>query len=343
MVLAAVVANYIATAEPVGSRTISKQGSVGVSPATVRNVMADLEEMGFLRQPHVSAGRVPTSQGLRYYVDQVLQVRELDQQVKEQIRGALDRREVGDLGDVLKAASQALSNISRQVAVVAAPNPEHEVFRHMEFILLEPGLILAVFVSRAGAVQNRIIQAEPTLKQEHLDKFTRYLNDLLAELTLSEVRERVAHEMAREKVRFDLVLAKALELGKKALEQGESGVVFIEGQTNLMGLPEFSDMTSLRRIFQAFEEKSTLLRLLEKATLAQGLQIFLGPDDQLDGLEGLGAVASAYGGSSSGSGALAVIGPKRMDYSKVIPVVDYTARLVSRILDGREDAAGPGE
>ncbi len=335
-ILAAVIANYITTAEPVGSRTISKQGAVGVSPATIRNVMADLEEMGYLRQPHVSAGRVPTSLGLRFYVDSILQVRELDEQVKAQIRGALEARKVQDLGEVLKAASQALSNISQQVAVVAAPNPEHEVFRHIEFILLEAGLILVVLVSKGGAVQNRIIQAEHDLKQDDLDKFTRYLNELLADLTLSQVKERVAQEMAREKVRFDVVLSRALRLGQKALEQGGDGDLFIQGQTNLMGLPEFRDMESLRRIFRAFEEKSTLLRLLEKAVAAQGLQIFMGPDNQLEGLEGLTAVTSSYGGDQHVQGALGVIGPTRMDYSKVIPIVDYTARLVSRILEERE-------
>jgi len=335
-VLAAVIANYITTAEPVGSRTISRQGGVGVSPATVRNVMADLEEMGYLRQPHVSAGRVPTSLGLRFYVDSILRVRELDAQVKGQIRQALESRKVQDLGEVLKAASQALSNMSQQVAVVAAPNPEHEVFRHMEFILLDAGLILAVFVSKGGAVQNRIIQTEQNIIQDDLDKFTRYLNELLAELTLSQVKERVAQEMAREKIRFDVVLSRALSLGKRALEQDADGDLFIEGQTNLMGLPEFKDMASLRRIFQAFEEKSTLLRLLEKTVNAQGLQIYMGPDNQLEGLEGLTIVTSSYGGEDSTLGALGIIGPTRMDYSKIIPIVDYTARMVSRILEERE-------
>lgn len=335
-VLASVIANYITTAVPVGSRTISKQGGVGVSPATVRNVMADLEEMGYLRQPHVSAGRVPTSLGLRFYVDSILQVRELDEQVKAQIRQALEARKVQDLGEVLKAASQALSNMSQQVAVVAAPNPEHEVFRHMEFILLDAGLILVVFVSKGGAVQNRIIQAEQDIHQEDLEKFTRYLNELLAELTLSQVKDRVAQEMAREKIRFDVVLSRALSLGKRALEQDADGDLFIEGQTNLMGLPEFKDMASLRRIFQAFEEKSILLRLLEKTVTAQGLQIYMGSDDQLEELEGLTVVTSSYGGEDSSLGALGIIGPTRMDYSKIIPIVDYTARLVSRILEERE-------
>ena len=334
-ILAAVIANYVKTAEPVGSRTISKLDQIRVSPATVRNVMADLEEMGYLIQPHTSAGRVPTSLGLRFYVDSILELRELDGPAKERIKQELKDLEVKDVTDVLRATGRALSSLSRQVAVVAAPSPEQGVFRHMEFILLNPGLILVVFVSKAGVVQNRFIEAEPDLTQEDLDKYTRYLNELLADLTLREVASRVTEEMAREKIRFDAVLSRALRLGQKALGAESGGEVFIEGRTNLMDAPEFSDMARLRQIFVAFEEKSTLLRLLEKSMLAQGVQIFIGSESELAGLDGLTAITSPYGADDSPVGALGVVGPTRMDYSKVIPMVDYTARLVSRILNER--------
>jgi heat-inducible transcriptional repressor len=336
LILSAVIANYIATAEPVGSRTISRLTGIAVSPATIRNVMADLEEMGFLIQPHVSAGRVPTSHGLRFYVDSILQVRELDLQAKEQIRQALKQEQLLDVREVLKAASRSLSLISQQAAVVAAPPPEQEVFRHMEFVLLRPGLILVVFVARSGGVQNRIIEAETDLSQEDLDKFTRYLNDLLADLNLSEVKERVAREMAREKVRFDRVLSRALRLGQEGLPGGGASDVYLDGQTNLMGAPEFANVARLRLIFRAFEEKSTLLRLLEKSLVAPGVQLFIGAESDLAGLEGLTAVTASYGGDNTPLGALGVIGPTRMDYSKVIPIVDYTAQLVSRILGARD-------
>ena len=334
-VLAAVIANYVRTAEPVGSRTISKLENIHVSPATVRNVMADLEEMGYLVQPHTSAGRVPTSFGLRFYVDSILKVRELDSPAKEQIKRELKDLEVKDVTDVLKATGRALSGLSRQVAVVAAPSPEQGVFKHMEFILLNPGLILVVFVSKAGVVQNRFIEADPDLTQDDLDKYTRYLNELLADLTLKQVADRVTEEMAREKISFDAVLGKALRLGQKALGAEQGGEVFIEGRTNLMDAPEFSDIARLRQIFMAFEEKSTLLRLLEKSMLAQGVQIFIGSESDLAGLDGLTAITSPYGGGDDPVGALGVVGPTRMDYSKVIPMVDYTARLVSRILNER--------
>ncbi|MGD9123898.1 MAG: heat-inducible transcriptional repressor HrcA [Desulfarculaceae bacterium] len=335
VVLAAVISNFIKTAGPVGSRTIAKLDDIDISPATIRNVMADLEDLGLLRQPHVSAGRVPTQEGLRFYVDSILEVRELNKRAKAQIRQALSLQDFNDVNEVLKSTSKTLSGLSQQVAVVAAPGPEKEVFRHIEFILLKPGLILVVFVSMGGAAQNRIIESETDLTQEDLDKFTRYLNDLLADLTLSEVRERVAAEMAQEKVRFNTVLSRALKLGQKALGDGKEGDLFIEGQTNLMVAPEFNDVARLRQIFRAFEEKSTLLRLLEKAILAQGVQLFIGAESDLAELEGLSIVTSSYGGDKAPLGALGVIGPTRMDYSKVIPMVDYTAKLVSRILDER--------
>ncbi len=336
-ILAAVIAHYIVTAEPVGSRTIAKQSTLNVSPATIRNVMADLEDLGLLAQPHVSAGRVPTKQGLKFYVESILKVGEPDQQLKAQIRQAMEQEPVRDSNDILKAAGRALSLISRQVSVVAAPNPEHEIIKHLEFILLQPGLILVIFVLGQGGVQNRVIPAEPELSQDDLDKFTKYLNSLLVDLTLVEVKERVAREMAREKVRFDRVLGRALTLGKRALEAPVDGEVFIEGRTNLMDAPEFADVARLRQIFKAFEEKSTLLRLLEKAMLAQGVQIFIGAeDDEMGPLEGLTAVTASYGEDKGTRGALGVLGPTRMDYSRVIPVVDYTARLVSRFLDQKE-------
>ena len=219
---------------------------------------------------------------------------------------------------------------------MAVPSPEQEVFRHMEFVRLAPGLILVVLVSKAGGVQNRIIEAEEDIAQEELDRYTRYLNDLLADLTLrSQVKQRVAQEMASERNRFDTVLSRALTLGKQALDNRSEGELLIDGQTNLMDQPEFKDVVRLRGIFQAFEEKSTLLRLLDKALTAQGVRLLIGSESDLAELDGLSVVTSPYGEKASPPGALGVIGPTRMDYSKVIPMVDFTARLVSRILDQR--------
>lgn len=334
-ILAAVIASYTSTAEPVGSASIASQPGIEVSPATVRNVMAQLEDMGYLTQPHVSAGRMPTAKGLRLYVDSILRVQGLDQQIKEKLKETLGEQKGADTAEVLKATTRTLSELSMQVAVVAAPGPRQEVFRHMEFILLSPGLIMVVLVSKAGVVQNRVIEAEPSMGQEDLDKYTRYLNDLLADLTLIEVKDRIVSELARERARFDNLMRQALTLGQKALRDEAGGDIYIEGQSNLIGAPEFSDLDLLRQIFLAFDEKSTLLRLLEKALLAHGVQIFIGSESEMAGLGELTIVSSPYGKDESPLGALAVVGPTRMDYSRVIPIVDYTARLVTRILEKR--------
>lgn len=341
LILSAVIAHYIATAEPVGSRTVSEIRSVKLSPATIRNVMADLEEKGYLNQPHVSAGRIPTPKGMRFYVNSIVTLGELDEGVKTQMRRALAAQPRQEIKDVLQATGRALSGMSRQTAVLAVVVPETDIFQHMEFVLLRPGLALVVFVSREGGVQNRVVEADHDLTQDDLDKFTRYLNELLADLTLSQVKERLAREMAREKVRFDRVLGRALQLGQMALPGRRGGDLFVEGQLNLMQAPEFADVAKLRHIFQAFEEKSTLLRLLEKTMAAPGVQIFIDEENEVDGLEGLTAVTASYGGQERPAGALGVIGPTRMDYSQVIPIVDFTARLVSRVLKTRDaDEAG---
>jgi heat-inducible transcriptional repressor len=341
LILSAMIAHYIATAEPVGSRTISKLKSVKLSPASIRNVMADLEEMGYLNQPHVSAGRVPTPKGMRFYVNSIVTLGELDETAQAQMRRALAAQPRHEIKGVLKATGRALSGMSRQTAVVAVAVPETDIFEHMEFVLLRPGLILVVFISREGGVQNRVVETGNDLSQDDLDNFTRYLNELLTDLTLTQVKERLAREMAREKVRFDQVISRALRLGQMALPGPRGGNVYVEGQLNLMQAPEFADVARLRQIFQAFEEKSTLLRLLEKTMAAPGVQVFIDQESEVDGLEGLTAVTASYGGQEKPAGALGVIGPMRMDYSHVIPIVDFTARLVSCILEtGDQSATG---
>ena len=334
-VLEAVISTYIARAEPVGSSALAGLGGLNVSSATIRKVMGQLEDLGFLAQPHTSAGRIPTQDGLRFYLDSILQVKELDQEAKDLIRLNLTQPDVQEVGELLKRVSRGLSALSRQVAVVAAPNPEQEVFKHIELILLHPGLILVVLVAVSGVVQNRVITGPLELGQEDLDKFTRYLNELLAELTFSEMKKRIARELDQEQVRLDALTSQALELGRMAVEGGGQCDVYIEGQTNLMDAPEFAEVSALRKVFEALEEKTTLLNLLEKSQAARGVQIFIGADSEMAGLGDLAAITSSYGGEGRSLGALGIIGPTRMDYSRVIPVVDYTARLVSEILKNR--------
>ncbi len=332
-ILQAVILDYIETAEPVGSRIISKKYDLALSPATIRNVMADLEEVGLLTQPHTSAGRIPTEFGLRLYVDSILKVKSLSKREKETIRERF-KGPGHDLANILKEASRVLSTASKHVGVVLAPTLSTAILKHIEFLKLRDDLILVVFISKSGIIQHKMVELEEDLTHEELDKFSRYLDDLLGDLTLSELREKIIEEMEKEKTAFDEMLSKALKLSKTALQDDtvEEKDVYIEGQANILNYPEFSDIETMRTIFRALEEKSIIIRLLDKSTSNLGVQTFIGSENELIGIEGCSIVISSYTKGSDTLGRLGVIGPTRMDYSKVIPLVDYTARLVGEAL-----------
>lgn len=332
-ILSAVILDYIETAEPVGSRTISKKYDLALSPATIRNVMADLEELGLLTQPHTSAGRIPTEFGLRLYVDSILKVRNLSGREKEIIRERFKEPGHG-VANILKEASRILSTASQHVGVVLAPTFSTAILKHIEFLKLRDDLILVVFISKSGIVQHKMVEVAEDLTQEELGKFSRYLDDLLGDVTLSELREKILEEMKKEKTVFDEMLSKALKLSKTALQDDmvEEKDVYIEGQANILNYPEFSDIETMRTIFRALEGKSIIIKLLDKSICNAGVQIFIGSENELIGIESCSIVTSSYVKGSDTLGILGVIGPTRMDYSKVIPLVDYTARIVGEAL-----------
>ncbi len=332
-ILQAVILDYIETAEPVGSRTISKKHGLNLSPATIRNVMADLEEMGFLTQPHTSAGRVPTEYGLRFYVDSILKLKSLSQAEKERIRGRFKGASL-DVASILRETSKILSIVSGQIGVVLAPRFSTTVLKHIEFVRLRNRLILVILISRSGIVQHRMIQIDEDLSQEELDRFSRYLDEILTDLTLVEVKEKILEEIEKEKITFDSILSKALKLSKRAFQNGveEPKDIYIEGQANILNYPELLDIETMRAMFKAFEEKHIIIKLLDKSMSATGVQTFIGSENELIGVEGCSVVTSPYTKGSDALGTLGVIGPTRMDYSRVIPLVGYTARLVSEFL-----------
>ena len=323
---------YIHTGFPVGSQTLARKGGIDLSPATLRNVMGELEEMGYLLQPHVSAGRVPTEQALRFYVDSILEVRNLSRAEKERIRQHYTYTE-GELTDLLKETSQILSAISKNISVVVIPKFIYTVFKLIEFINVSRNRILVIFVSENGVVQNKIVDVEKDIAQADLDKYARYLNELLKGLTLQEARKKLIEEMQKEKNRYDLLCAKALALSKKALETDEATEIYVDGTLNLLEYPEFAEVKKMKRIIQAIEEKERLLKLLNKAMAAQGVQIFIGSENELQDMESCSLITSTYSKENHTLGALGVIGPTRMDYEKIIPIVDYTAQMVSKMLD----------
>jgi heat-inducible transcriptional repressor len=327
-VLQAIIMDYIQSAEPVGSRTVSKKYKMGLSPATIRNVMADLEEMGFLIQPHTSAGRVPTDRAFRFYVDSILQVRKLTKVDRDWIETSLQDEKL-DINEMMKRASSLLSLLSKQTGVVLAPRFGSNIFKHIEFIKLREKRILVIIVSKSGEAQNKIIESDEPMNQDELDKYSKYLTEIMGGLSLGEAK----HRIMQEKVLFDKLMYRALQLSQKALEDEEKGDVYIEGQTNIIQSPEFADLEKMRALLLAFEEKTKIVKLLDKALFAHGIQIFIGAENEFNEMRDCSVIAAPYAKENFTLGTLGVIGPTRMDYSFIIPIVDYTARIVGRILE----------
>ncbi len=331
-VLQAVIMDYIQTAQPVGSRIVSKKYKIGLSPATIRNVMADLEEMGFLTQPHTSAGRVPTDRAFRFYVDSILAMRKLTRLERDRIENSL-QDENPDLDEIMKRASSLLSLLSRQTGVVLAPRFESNLFKHIEFIRMRERKILVIIVSQTGQVQNKVIESDEEMSQDELNRFSNYLNEFMSGLSLTQAKRKIMEEMKKEKVLFDKLMYRALQLSQKALEDEEEGSLYIEGKTNIIQSPEFADLDKMRVLLLAFEEKTKIVKLLDKALLAHGIQIFIGAENEFHEMINCSLVAAPYTRENFTLGTLGVIGPTRMDYSKIIPVVDYTAQILGKILE----------
>jgi len=331
-ILKMIVEDYIQTAEPVGSRTVSKKLESTLSPATIRNIMADLEELGLLYQPHPSAGRIPTERGLRYYIDHLLDIRELSKEEQERIRSDYLHHQL-EGKELFREACRILSLSSHYLAVVWAPRMGMLVLQHIEFVKLKKHLILAILISSTGLVQNRIIEMEEDLSQSELDHLSDYLNHLLTGLTLYEVREKLIEQMRIEKYTYDRLLEQAIKLGERALGSFDETDVFIEGRTNILQQPEFGNISIMSDLFRAFEEKATMVKLLDKCLQPKGVQISIGSESEIQEMEVCSLVTSTYGCKGRVWGALGVIGPRRMNYSKIIPLVDYSAKLLSQILE----------
>ncbi|MBN1572050.1 MAG: heat-inducible transcription repressor HrcA [Deltaproteobacteria bacterium] len=332
-VLLAVIDDFIKHGEPVGSRTVSKRKDIDVSSATIRNIMSDLEEIGFLTQPHTSAGRVPTDNAFRFYVDSLIKVSDLTRSEELEIERSV-RPQSSDIKDVIKETSRVLSEMSQYIALVSTPSFTDTVFRQIDFVRLTGSKILTILVSSSGMIYNKIINAEEELDQEKLDWMSRYLNDVLSDLTLVEVRGKILEEMQKEKNLYDELLIKALSISDKVInEEIIDDEIFIEGSANIFSHPEFTDINKMKRIFMAFENKHYLLKLLEKVAKANGIKVFIGSESKIKYISDCTIIASPYEKGGQVLGSIGVIGPMRMDYAKIIPVVDFAASLVSRFLE----------
>jgi len=329
-ILEAIVEDYIATAEPVGSSAVARRHALTLSPATVRNVMANLEEMGLLTSPHTSAGRVPTEKAYRFYVDSLVGLRQVTREEKRHIIRHCRQSGAG-LPEIFKETSRALSSLSNYMGIVVAPSFTSDIFRQIEFIRIGAHKVLAILVSTNGLVQNRLIETSDDIPENDLLAMGNYLNELMQGLTISQARERILTEMKTEKVRYDSMMSRALRISEQAVTVGGEEI-FVEGQARILDQPEFSDTTRMKEIFQAFEQKGQMLQLLSRCMNADGVQIYIGSETPVSHSAGMSLITSRFTTSNNTIGLLGVIGPTRMGYSTVIPIVDYTARLVSRLL-----------
>lgn len=325
LLLKTLVERYIADGQPVGSRTLSKAAGLELSPATIRNVMSDLEELGLIVSPHTSAGRVPTARGYRLFVDTMLTVRreELERVSAPTLQAEQPRQ-------VISQAAHMLSSLSQFVGVVMAPR-RPAVFRHIEFLNLSDRRVLVILVSPDGDVQNRIIHTQTDFSQSQLQEAANFLNAHYAGLTLDEVRQRLKHEVETLRSEMATLMVKAVE--PENPETPEADEVVVAGERNLLSVNEFSrDMGNLRKMFDLFEQKTQLMRLLDVSSQAEGVRIFIGGESQVVPFEELSVVSAPYEVDGQVVGTLGVIGPQRMNYDKMIQIVDITSKLVSNAL-----------
>jgi heat-inducible transcriptional repressor len=331
LLLKTLVERYIADGQPVGSRTLSRASGLDLSPATIRNVMADLEELGLIASPHTSAGRVPTARGYRLFVDTMLTARPLDPEtVSPELAAVREQLHPDQPQRVIAQAASLLSSLSHFVGVITTPRKEG-VFHHIEFLRLGERRVLVIIVAPDGDVQNRVIFTARDHSQAELVEATNYLNAHYAGLAIDEVRERLKHEVDALRGEIAALMAAAVQAGEAFAESGEH--VVVSGERNLLGVQDFgNDMTSLRRLFDVFEQKTELMRLLDISSRAEGVRIYIGGESHVVPFEELSVVTAPYEVDGRVVGTLGVIGPTRMAYDRMIRIVDITARLVGNAL-----------
>jgi heat-inducible transcriptional repressor len=326
LLLKALIESYIRDGQPVGSRTLSRDSGLSLSSATIRNVMADLEDLGFVASPHTSAGRVPTDKGYRLFVDSLLKIKPLQNEEIED----LERRLKSDAANgraLVQTVSQMLSSVTHMAGLVTLPNPNYVALTQIEFIGL----------SENREVQNRVVQLDRAYSAEELRRAANYLNDAFAGRSLPDVRALLLKQMQETRQHMNQIMQDAIQVAQKVFEtRSEDQVEYIiAGETNLMGFAELSNVDRLRRLFEAFNEKHDILQLLDGCLRAQGIRIFIGQESGYQILDDISVVAAPYMHDNQVVGVLGIIGPTRMAYERVIPIVDVTAKLLGSALNAR--------
>jgi heat-inducible transcriptional repressor len=347
-ILSAIISEHLVTGEPVGSKTVAEKFSnaYGWSSATIRNVMGELEDAGFVEQPHTSAGRVPTDKGYRFYVDNLLGVLSLTDEDLRLINAELGKNETPDR--VMERTSQLLSALSRNVGIVVSPSLANDRLQHIEFVNLSDRRILVVMVSAPNIVHNKIIRLEETLAQEELDRTARYLNAEFGGKSLSVIRAEILRLMHEEKTLFDKLLQTAIILCSQSIESEDLGEVYVDGASNIVAKPDFSSFERLRELLRTFEEKSRLVQILNECIArgdaggaiggGGGVQIVIGREIIAPSLQNCALITAPYrigngGGGGGATGTLSVLGPTRIEYARMVSLVSYVARMLENLLE----------
>jgi heat-inducible transcriptional repressor len=331
-----IIATFIVTGKPVGSRKIARNSREQLSPATVRNIMADLEEMGYLRQPHASAGRVPTDKAYRFYVDYLMKRRNISARDRDLIDRDLKLDDSAE--HFMARTSQVLSRVSRNVGIVVSPPISHVALEHIHFIKLTDNRILVILVSRSGIVQNRIIHHIEEITQTELDQAARYIVENFKDRTLFEIRVQILKMIQREQALYDKFMQRVITLSTHAfsdIEGEQEAEVYLDGTSNLIKTPEFSDINKMKLLFETMEQKNRLAALISRCIEGdtQEVRITIGAENALPGIEDCTLITSRYVVGEKTHGSLGILGPTRMEYARAISLVDYVARLCGRVLE----------
>jgi heat-inducible transcriptional repressor len=334
----ALVEHFIDDGTPVGSRTLSKDSSLNLSPATIRNVMADLEDLGLLHSPHTSAGRIPTVKGYRLFVDNLLRVNDLNSSEVEKI--AREMAPENDYSSLMQRTSSMLSDFTQLAGVVMLPRTKKSTLQHIEFVALSSNRVLVILVVNDREVQNRIINTSKAFSASELQQVSNYLNEIYAGKDLSYVRTTILDELEKMKEQVNQSMQSAIEMAQMALNSETTSTdneeLLFSGQTNLMDVAELCEVDKLKKLFESFNQKRDILHLLEQAINADGMQIFIGDESGYDVLDNCSVVTSPYEVDGQILGVLGVIGPTRMHYERVIPIVDITAKMLGVALNSKK-------
>ncbi|MDW7671299.1 MAG: heat-inducible transcriptional repressor HrcA [Bacillota bacterium] len=333
MILQAIVKDYIESAEPVGSRSLSKKYNLGISPATIRNEMADLEELGLIKQPHTSAGRVPSDKGYRLYVDQLMEIKQMADQNRVRLKTEL-LRQYHELEQMLQYTSKLLSEFTSYTSIVLAPQVKKSRLKHIKLARIDDENMLAVFVTNTGLIQNPIFHVPPELTGDELEKIANFLNQKFSGLTLEEIETRLAGELQTELAVFHSSVHDVMPELFHTLEQMSDIGLYLSGTTNILNFPEFSDLTKARDFLTLMEEKQVISQMITDPAGGQ-LKISIGSENQVQRAKECSIVTASYQMDNQTVGWMSVIGPTRMDYAHVIDVLDQMSRLMNQALKNK--------